>query len=283
MNAMCVSDQVKITSNGLLAKITAHIEELAQATDAARVSEEMLRYLEACARFHKYSSFNMWLILMSKPSATAVAGFHKWQSLNRYVKKGEHGIPILAPMIVNKDGDKLKDDKVLVGFKVVYVFDVTQTDGDPIPEPPEWKSLEINAILKDRLIKFAGSRGISVFEKRLERDVQGVSRGGAIDLSPTAGTATLIHEIAHELLHQGSDRTVSASIRELEAESVAFVVARHFNLTNTRSSPNYVALHGADSKAILDHLERIRKTATEIITELEPDSRTSWNNISTYR
>jgi len=281
MNATSIADQVKITSNGLLAKITAHIEELAQATDAARVSEEMLRYLDACARFHKYSSFNMWLILMSKPNATAVAGFRKWQSLNRYVKKGEHGIPILAPMIVNKDWDKLKDDKVLVGFKVVFVFDISQTEGDPLPEPPEWKSLEKDAELAVQLIRFAARRGISVSDKPLERGVEGISRGGAIDLSPTAGTATLIHEIAHELLHQGSDRSVSTSIRELEAESVAFVVARHFNLTDTRSSPNYVALHGADSKAILDHLERIRKTATEIITELEPDSRTSWNNIST--
>jgi hypothetical protein len=272
MNTISISDQVKFTSNGLLAKITAHIEELAQATDAARVSEEMLRYLDACARFHKYSSFNMWLILMSNPNATDVAGFRKWQSLNRYVKKGEHGIPILAPVIVNKDGDKLKDDKVLVGFKVVYVFDITQTEGDPLPYPPEWKSLEKDAELAVQLIRFAAKRGISVSEKPLERGVEGISRGGAIDLSPTAGTATLIHEIAHELLHQGSDQPVPASIRELEAESVAFVVARHFNLSNTRSSPNYVALHGADSKSILDHLERIRKTASEIITELEPDS-----------
>ena len=82
----------------LKAKITERIQELAEATDAARISAEMLRYLDTCAKFHKYSMFNVIQILMTRPDATSVAGFKKWQTMGRYVRKGEHGIPILAPI-----------------------------------------------------------------------------------------------------------------------------------------------------------------------------------------
>jgi len=275
MNTNTNSIRPRVTSGELVARITEHIKQLAEATDAALISEEMLRYLEACSRFHHYSLFNMWLILMTKPQAKLVAGYRKWQSMNRYVRKGEHGIPILAPILISKDKEDPTPEKTVVGFKVVYVFDVAQTEGEPLPPPPDWKSPEKNALLAEKLIQFAESRGIKVSEQELRGEIQGVSMGGEIQVDPGAGTATLIHEIAHELLHQGTDRPNSTRIRELEAESVAFVVARHFDLNNTWSSPNYVALHGANSKAILEHLERIRKTAEEIITALESGSRTS--------
>lgn len=253
-----------ITSGKLLSMITAHIEELAQATDAARVSEEMLRYLDACSKFHKYSQCNMWLIMITKPNATAVAGYRKWQSLNRYVKKGEHGIPILAPMLVKRNVD-INAQEEIVGFKVVYVFDVSQTLGKPLPPPPDWKSPEKNKELAERLIQYANNLGISVIEKELQGEVQGVSKGGSIELSTKAGTLTLIHEIAHELLHHRDDHLVSKVARELEAEAVAFVVARHFGLDGM-SSPNYIALYRADSKCIFEHLECIRSTAGRIIS-----------------
>ena len=119
------------TSSDLKARITKHIEELAQATDAARVSEELLRYLDTYARFYQYSPFNVWLILIAKPDASHVAGFKKWQTMGRYVRRGELGIPILAPIfttVINKEGE---EEQRLVGFKTVFVFDVSQTDGEP--------------------------------------------------------------------------------------------------------------------------------------------------------
>ena len=88
------------TSKELSAQITERIQELADATDTARVSEAMLEYLDMCAKFHKYSPNNLWLILMAKPEDTMIAGFHKWREMGRYVKRGEKGIPILAPVIV---------------------------------------------------------------------------------------------------------------------------------------------------------------------------------------
>ena len=273
MNTLSNSDRVKITSKDLTAKITAHIEELAQAADLARVSEEMLRYLDACSKFHQYSLFNMWLILMSKPNATTVAGFRKWQSLHRYVRRGEHGIPILAPIVTSRSEESNVTEMmvIVVGFKVVYVFDISQTEGEPLPPPPDWKSPEKNKELHDRLIQYANKAGISVVEKELSGEVQGISKGGAIELSLVAGTITLVHELAHELLHHRDDRPVTKDIRELEAESVAFVVARHFRLDITRS-PNYLALHGADSKSITEHQERIRSVANKIIRGLEQEN-----------
>ena len=263
------------TSNELTIKITQHIEELAKATDAARVSEEMLRYLEACSRFHSYSLNNIFLILMAKPDATQVAGFHAWKKLGRYVRKGENGIPILAPIIVNNKEDRPANfqqgfsgtsnlNKILIGFKVVYVFDISQTEGEDLPEAPNWKSPEKNASLSQKLIQFAESQGIKVSEQELRGEIQGVSKGGTILLSLEAGTLTLIHEIAHERMHRDKERPLNRSVVELEAEAVSYVVGRFFGMESL-SCPNYVALHGNDSKVILDSMDRIRKVAAEII------------------
>jgi hypothetical protein len=260
--------QPRFTSSDLSASITERIKELAQATDEARMTEEMREYLETCAKFHQYSPCNVWCILMACPDATNVAGYQKWRTFNRYVKKGEQGIPILAPIFIQENPDDPTSRQELKGFRVVYVFDITQTEGEPLPEPPNWKSPEQNAILSQRLIDFATLKGISVTVKKLDGNTQGLSRGGEIELDPTAGTKTLIHEIAHELLHQDENRPMDKTIRELEAESVAYVVGKHFGLDGL-SSPNYVALHGATSEMILDHLERIRKGAGEIINALD--------------
>jgi hypothetical protein len=155
----------------------------------------------------------------------------------------------------------------LHGFKVVYVFDVSQTDGEPVPPAPEWKSPQQNAALAARLIAYSESLKISVTVKALAGETQGVSMGGSIALDPKAGTKTLIHEIAHEMMHRGTDRPVDGTIRELEAESVAYVVGRYFGLDDL-ASPNYVALHGVTSDLIMKHLERISHTSSQIITAL---------------
>jgi hypothetical protein len=256
------------SSSDLKARITLRIQELAEATDAAIVSEEMFRYLDMSSRFHQYSPSNIWLILMAQPNASYVAGFKKWQSMGRFVRRGERGIPILAPIlttVLNKAG---KEEQKLIGFKLVFVFDVSQTDGDPLPEPPDWKSPEKNLELTDKLIRFADDRGIQIQVKHIGHDIQGVSVGGKIILDPEAGTKTLIHEIAHEMMHHDQDRISNSRIRELEAESVAYVVGKHFGLDGL-SSPNYTAIHGATADLIMEHLERIHNTATEIIKALE--------------
>ena len=255
-------NEKRTTKAGLLRdKITQHIQELAEATDQARMSQAMQDYLSFSARFHRYSLHNQWLIWLAVPDATQVAGFCKWKEMGRFVKKGEKGIPILAP-IIRKDDDGEKD---IVGFRVVYVFDISQTDGETLPEPPEWRSPEKHQVLLERLFGYCGQENIQITLRELPGDVQGVSKGGEIELSPDAGTKTLIHEIAHELMHKDGEGPGAPALRELEAESVAYVVAKHFGIGNL-NSPNYTALWGGDATTILGHLDRIRETASQIIT-----------------
>lgn len=263
--------ETKKTANDLHSTIQSHLEELAQATDEASKSKELLHYLDFCAKFHDYSPGNIWLILLAKPDASLVAGFHKWKSMGRFVRKGEHGIPILAPILIKEQDQDNIERQLLIGFKVVYVFDIAQTDGEPLPEPPDWKSTEKNLELNERLIQYANRQGITVSFKSLPMDIQGVSKGGAIDIDLAAGTKTLIHELAHELMHKGKENLQSRGIKELQAEAVAYVVCRHFGLGGLKSA-NYLAFFEVTPERMLVHLEIIRKTANEIITAIDLNS-----------
>lgn len=254
----------QITSTDLQQKIQGYLEVLALETDLARKSEEMKRYLDFVVKFHQYSPSNIFLIMLAKPDATHVMGFNSWKRLNRFVKRGERGIPIFAPMVHKEDPDDDNSPKVLHGFRVVFVFDVSQTDGEPLPPVPDWKSPEKNAELNERLIRFAESKGITVTFKDLPGDTQGVSKGGAIEISPNAGTKTLIHEIAHELMHRSIDAPIDRNMREMEAESVAYVVSKFFGLDGLNCH-NYLSLHGFLSEIFYEDLRRIHQCASKII------------------
>lgn len=269
MNALAASnEQSESKSAELVKKINQHIEELTHATDAARLSEEMTRYLDTIAKFHRYSASNVFSILLHKPNATHIAGYEKWKTMNRYVLQGEKGIPILAPLLVRPDKDDPDSPLKLCGFKVVYVFDISQTEGEPLPPEPCWKSPEKNPELQERLIKFVYSKGISVEFHELPGETQGTSHGGWIEISPHAGTKTLVHEIAHELMHHTENSVHDPIIRELEAEAVAFVVCKYFGI-NGLKSPNYIILHGVNSEKMLNQLENVRKIALMIVEAVD--------------
>ena len=144
----------------------------------------------------------------------------------------------------NEKGDEIVQ---VVNFKTVYVFDIAQTDGDPLPEAPEWISPEKYPELETMLINYARSLHIKVdFEDLSATGAQGYSSGGQITLDPMAGTKTLIHEIAHELLHHTKEaRQKSRAEIELEAEAIAYVVARALEIKDLKS-PNYLAIWDAD-------------------------------------
>ena len=256
-----------ITSNDLQQKIQGYLEVLALETDQAKKSEEMQKYLDFVAKFHQYSPSNIFLIMLAKPDATHVMGFNSWKRLNRFVKRGERGIPIFAPMIHIEDPDNEDSPKVLHGFRVVYVFDVSQTDGEPLPPVPNWKSPEKNAELNEKLIRFAESRGIRVTFKDLPGETQGVSKGGEIDISPNAGTKTLIHELVHELLHR-QDCLLDKPQKELEAEATGYIVAKYFGISNV-NSPNYLVLFNYSSSEILGSVNRILDSAKIIIASIQ--------------
>jgi hypothetical protein len=258
----------QITSNDLQKKIRGYLETLVLETDLARQSDEMRKYLDFVARFHQYSPSNIFLIMLTRPDATHVAGFQAWKKMNRWVKAGEHGIPIFAPIIYKEDSDEEDSTKVLYGFRVVFVFDISQTDGDPLPPVPDWKSPEKSAELTEKLIRFAESKGITVTLKDLPGETQGVSKGGKIEISPNAGTKTLIHEIAHELMHRIEGVTKRKEIIEWEAESVAYIVAKYFDV-HLLNSPNYLILHGFDHEIFLNSWMGVCTIANQIIQQIE--------------
>ena len=265
---MNVQTKPKISSNDLNKQIEQHLQELGNATDKARTSEEMIRYLDFCAKFHQYSAGNIWLILLAKPDASHVAGYQRWKSMGRWVRKGERGIPILAPVLVKEEMIDSIEEKRLVGFRVVYVYDVSQTDGELLPSVPDWKSPDKNEELQSRLLDLAKAKGIEIAIEKLEGDTQGISKGGSIVLSPQAGTKTLVHEIAHELLHHVEKISLSRSEMELEAEATGYIVCRYFGLDDL-NSPNYLSLFTITTNDFLNHMDRTRDVANQIISGIE--------------
>jgi hypothetical protein len=182
--------------------------ELVDAVEAGK-SQKLIDYLKTMGRFHNYSLGNAILIGFQKPDATHVAGFRTWKRLGRYVKKGEHGIAIMAPIIYRKkkpeDSDnKESEEEEVRTFKTVHVFDISQTDGKPLPE-----FARINGdpgIYTERLREYITSKGILLEYSDAIGSADGVSAGGLIKLKKGLTAAeelsVLAHELAHEKLHK---------------------------------------------------------------------------------
>jgi antirestriction protein ArdC len=253
------------------------IEELSHALEAGH-SGMLKEYLGALARFHRYSLHNVMLIASQKPTATHVAGFHAWHKLGRFVKKGEKGILILAPVIrkrTENNGEAEPDESsTAVGFRAAYVFDVSQTDGQPLPEIGSVNGDPSG--YRESLAKFVAEQGIVLEYSRDIAPARGTSAGGKITLlpgqSPAEEFATLSHEVAHELMHRGERRSsTSKRIRETEAEAVAFVVCSAIGLETGSAAQDYIGLYGGDAKLLSESLEYIQRTATQILNAIGAD------------
>ncbi|OWY71571.1 hypothetical protein B7486_07740 [cyanobacterium TDX16] len=270
-------------SNGkaaeLKASITASIDALAQAVDAVRASETFKQFLAMQARFHRYSWHNSILIATQRPDATQVAGYRTWQSMGRQVRKGEKGIAIIAPCPFKREVKKSEAEAETVDgifFRVVHVFDIAQTDGEELPtvEVPTVDAMA-DKLLAD-LYRVAVSRGIRVDFKPLSGGAFGVSKSGAIDIDNGHASGqqakTLAHELAHEALHWKIDGPITRNIAELEAEAVAYVVCMHFGLDVELRASRYIAVWQGDSKGLRGSMDRITKTARDIIDAVESGS-----------
>lgn len=239
-------------------------------------SETLKNYLRLMSRFRKYSWGNCLLIYSQRPEATHVAGFHAWLKLRRYVRKGEKGIVILAPMVGRKksDDEPTEDRETrLFGFRAAHVFDVSQTEGEPLAEfatvqgdPAEYT---------ERLKSFIAAKGIALeFSDRIA-PANGTSSGGKITIRPDLSSAetfsTLVHETGHELLHRGERRTqTSHTVRETEAEAVAFVVSSAIGLDVGSASSDYIMLHAGDKSTLAESLALVQQTAAEILNAIQP-------------
>ncbi|MGB6691400.1 MAG: ArdC family protein [Terracidiphilus sp.] len=260
----------------IAANVQALIEQLEQGH-----SDALTAYLTAMGRFHSYSFGNILEIARQKPDATRVAGLYAWNQLGRKVKKGEHGIRILAPVIGvrrKKDEEAEKDIRtqnhaVLVGFRAAYVFDVSQTEGTELPEFSERVSGSAGEY-RDRLVDFVIAQGIGLEFKESIAPALGMSYGGKIALLPGQSSAeefsTLVHELAHEMLHKAERRTATTkTVRETEAEAVAFVVGKTIGLETGRASADYIHLYHGNAALLTESLEVIQKTSAVILSALE--------------
>ena len=261
-------DEKENKSAAINARVAEFIDRIAQLTDERKITEAFQDYFKFCTRFHQYSYYNQIAIMCCNPDATHVAGYKTWLSFNRFVRRGEKGIPILAPCIYKQDPDLETSPMVVKGFRVVYVFDVSQTDGDPLPETPVWTSQDRFAWLEDRLFQLAGDLNISVDRDKLRGGSQGVSRGGSITLAPEAGTCVLVHELAHEILHKKDSIPANRSIKEIEAEGVTAVVMSYFGF-DINSAINYLVIWDGDAKTLRSRLDNISKASNQIISYVE--------------
>jgi len=260
----------------LTKSIETAINKLVEEIDEAKISEMMLSFLKMASRFHRYSFCNTFLILFQNPKATQVAGYKAWQKMNRFVRKGEHGIWILVPVFyTNKEvgiSEEEMNPKRVKCFISKPVFDVSQTNGEPLPEVPEWRSRVKAPDIDDALLFFAKGKGIvvEITDDMPVVGAEGVSMGKKILILPEAGTRTIIHELAHELLHKGMEpgEALNTQVEEIEADSVAYVVCEHFSITN-KESPNYLALYQATGKEVMSRLQRIQSAGSEMIIAVE--------------
>lgn len=265
-----------ISVSSLNQQVEGFVKELAEETDAVRQSEAFKAYLDAAARFWQYSFSNQVLILVQNPKATRVAGFRTWNELGRRIKKGEKAIRILAPSIkkLKKTDEKTgreEEEKLIKGFVAVSVFDVGQTDGQPLPSIDVDVQGDEHKLFLDRLLAYCASLGITVETRALGvNGLYGYSKGGKIVLDSTQSVnsqaCTLVHELAHELLHQtaeGKAKAFTKQEQELQAESVAYVVCKAAGLTP--KSANYLAVYRADKERIMANLHVISNTSKKVL------------------
>jgi len=246
-------------------------------------SEMLTAYLTAMAQFHSYSFGNILLIARQKPDAQRVAGIRTWNELGRYVRKGEKGIQILAPMMGfrrRKDDGTDEDaaaqkQQVLIGFRAVYVFDVSQTEGAELPEMNHTVTGEVGEH-RDRLFDFIRQQNITLEYNEKIAPALGVSYGGKIVLLPGQSKAeeftTLVHELAHEILHKAERRILTTqTVRETEAEAVAFVVSKAVGLETGLASADYIQLYHGNAELLAESLEIVQRTASVILAAIEPE------------
>ena len=266
-------------------------------------SDSYRNYLSTMSKFHNYSFNNTLLIAMQKPDATLVAGYKAWQkNFERHVNKGEKAIRILAPapykikeerdkidpvtqeLLLDKDGNPQKEEVEITipAFRAVSVFDVSQTDGKPIPELAAKELLSDVEGYQDMI---RAVEAISLVPIELE-EIAGDSKGYydreakriAVqeNMSESQTLKTMIHEVAHSKLHskeveQDEQMRKDRNTKEVEAESVAYTVCQHFGIDTSDYSFGYIAgwSSGRDTKELRSSMDTIRRTASELITGIE--------------
>lgn len=253
------------------------LDMLTEGIEALTSSASWRAHLGVQARFHRYSFSNALLICRQDPGASRVAGFATWKSLGRAVRKGERAIWILAPMTGRRtrkaDGE---EHRPILGFRPVAVFDVAQTDGEPLPEVCRTLEGDDPAAGFGLLVDRAYRLGYTVERTELPGTTNGdcsfARRRIRVECrnDPAQQVKTLAHELAHALLHEGTD---DRPLAELEAESTAFVVCHTLGLDTSGYTFGYVACWAGGGPEAVARIKasgaRIQQAASVILDSLE--------------
>lgn len=292
----------------LQAQLAALHAHLAEQVATLATGPAWRRWLNVASRFHSYSFPNTVLLLAQKPDATRVAGYRLWQQLGRQVNKGEKGLVILAPVtrrIDSGDGgndqsnpgdDAAAAERRLIGYRKTHVWDISQTSGDPLPEPPRPALLAGQAPpgLWDAIARQCADAGYEVARKSL---AAGAGPNGYTDfitrqivvrddVDDAQAVKTLIHELSHAVLHSPAsfDHAHTAGCRdtqEVEAESIAYLVCAARQLDTSEYTFAYVAGWAAQTGDIDATLRRtgsrVLTTAHQILHRIEQDDHRELN------
>ena len=298
---MAEKQPIKEQIKKLTDQIEAGIKALFQSGDL----EKYQAYLHTMSHFHHYSVNNQMLIFSQCPHATLVAGYQKWQNqFSRHVLRGEKGISILAPTpykikvekekldpdtklpLLDADGNTITEEKEvqIPMFRPVKVFDVSQTDGKPLPERVQSPVAELTGNVEHYEAFMEALRRVSpvpIEMKPLSNDLDGFFSPSKQSITLRAGMSEVqtvcaaVHEIAHSKLHdyakQPGSQPKDSSTEEIEAESIAYTVCAYFGIETSANSFGYVATWSKDKdlKAFKDSLDTIRKTSSELISGVE--------------
>ena len=298
----------KPTNRERLQQITAGIE---QGIKELFESEKYMRYLSVMSRFHRYSVNNTMLIYMQKPDATLVAGYNKWKNqFERHVKKGEHGITIIAPTpfkkkieeqkldpdtkapILDAEGKAVMEEREveIPMFRPVKVFDVSQTDGKPLPELASTLSGSVQnyeafmeALRRSAPVPLSVEPMAANMDGYFSPDQQRIAiRAG---MSEVQTVSAAVHEIAHSKLHNYAKAQEEAAragdkeppkkkdrnTEEVEAESISYAVCQYYGIQTGENSFGYIAnwSQGKELPELRASLETINKTAGELINDID--------------
>lgn len=308
--ASCATGTACTSTKDLHGRIKQFMEDLINETDSEKVAAKIKEYLDFRKNFHKYSLHNLLLIMIQRPNATHVASLKAWNKVGRRIKKGSKGIAIFVPVFDNykskpqiKTGSDDEEDELLdkMGIKtygnnplryiVGYVYDVSDTEGADIPQHLQWwtddddneKAMKL-VFFTEEAVKANGIKLTAIPSRGGER---GYSANGVINIPPTLkGTgklSTLVHEFAHELLHWpnskfyiGDEAKTDKSVLELQAESISYVVLRHYDMgeISTLNHANYLAGWGAGKgttagEKLQKELEIVTKVGQYIINAID--------------
>lgn len=274
-------------------KIKKLSEQLEEGIKNLFESDKYKNYLKIMSKFHNYSFRNSILIMMQNPEATYVAGFNKWNTLNRKVNKGEKGLKIFAPAPIKKkveqykkdengnyiyeNGKKLKEEieQIIPKYKITHVFDISQTSGEQLPNLTEELKGNVNDYENfNKALENSTSFNISY------GNIKGEAKGYCTptlkrimikeNMSEVQTIKTLLHEMAHAELHT-TKYGKSRETKEVEAESIAFIVSNYYGVDTSDYSFGYLAGWSSDKELVelKESLNTIQKTAADLIEKID--------------